>query len=70
MEQEALGRVIGALGSSCLSAKLIQIAKAVNTGSLPVMPETEEDLRVASAAMQMMRAEPMLALGRTRLSEP
>ncbi len=43
-DAEALGRVLGALGASRLSSNLNQLAKAVNTGSLPVSPETESDL--------------------------
>jgi hypothetical protein len=69
-DQEALGRVLGALGSSRLSANLNQIAKAVNTGSLPVTPETEDDLREACAAVLVMREELMLALGRSPRGEP
>jgi len=34
--KEALGRVMGVLGALRLSANLNQLAKAVNTGSLPV----------------------------------
>jgi hypothetical protein len=47
-DTEALGRVLGALGGSRLSQDLNQLAKAVNTGSLPVTPETEADLVAAA----------------------
>jgi len=63
-DHEALGRVLAALGSSRLSSNLNQLAKAVNTGSLPVTPETEEDLREACAAVLVMREELLNALGR------
>jgi len=63
-DQAALGRVLGALGSSRLSANLNQLAKAVNTGSLPVTPETEEELRRACAAVLAMREDILSALGR------
>ncbi len=63
-DQAALGRVLGALGSSRLSANLNQLAKAVNTGSLPVTPETEEELRKACAAVLAMREDILSALGR------
>lgn len=63
-DQAALGRVLGALGASRLSANLNQLAKAVNTGSLPVTPETEEELRKACAAVIAMRQDILSALGR------
>ncbi|MFZ1727813.1 MAG: hypothetical protein WBO29_17065 [Albidovulum sp.] len=63
-DQAALGRVLGALGASRLSANLNQLAKAVNTGSLPVTPETEEELRKACAAVIAMREDILNALGR------
>lgn len=61
---EALGRVLGALGSSRLSSNLNQLAKAVNTGSLPVTPETEADLQEACRAVSAMRADLLRALGK------
>lgn len=63
-DNEALGRVLGALGASRLASNLNQLAKAVNTGSLPVTPETEKELREACAAVMAMRDELMRALGR------
>lgn len=59
----ALGRVLAALGASRLSSNLNQLAKAVNTGSLPVTPETEEDLRKACRDVQAMRRDLLIALG-------
>jgi hypothetical protein len=69
-DHEALGRVLGALGGSRLSQNLNQLAKAVNTGSLPVTPETERDLREACAAVGLIRAELMRALGASAGGEP
>lgn len=63
-DAEALGRVLGALGSSRLSANLNQLAKAVNTGSLPVTPETEAELQEACREIKALRADLMLALGK------
>ncbi|QFT93375.1 hypothetical protein FIU86_11035 [Roseovarius sp. THAF9] len=60
---EALGRVLAALGQSRLSSNLNQLAKAVNTGSLPVTPETEDELRQACKDVQAMRRDLMIALG-------
>ena len=62
-DKEALGRVMGALGGSRLSANLNQLAKAVNTGSLPVTPETEAELQEACQAVAEMRVDLLRALG-------
>jgi hypothetical protein len=59
----AFGRVLAALGASRLSSNLNQLAKAVNTGSLPVTPETEEDLKQACKDVQAMRRDLLIALG-------
>jgi len=64
-DTEALGRVLGALGQSRLSANLNQLAKAVNTGSLPVTPETESDLQEACREVSALRADLLRALGKT-----
>lgn len=61
-DHEALGRVLAALGASRLSNNLNQLARAVNTGSLPVTPETEHDLAEACAAIQDMRRDLLTAL--------
>lgn len=62
-DKEALGRVMGALGAARLSANLNQLAKAVNTGSLPVTPETEVELQQACQEVAKMRADLLRALG-------
>jgi len=62
-DKEALGRVMGALGAARLSANLNQLAKAVNTGSLPVTPETEAELQDACRKIADMRADLLRALG-------
>lgn len=69
-DQEALGRVLGALGGSRLSSNLNQLAKAVNTGSLPVTPETEADLQQACRDVTVMREELLRALMPPRGGEP
>lgn len=61
-DPEALGRVLGALGKSRLSQNMNQLAKASNMGSLPVTPETEDEIRQACADIAAMRAELLLAL--------
>ena len=62
-DHAALGRVLGALGASRLSANLNQLAKAVNSGSLPVTPETEADLAEACASVIQLRNDLLRALG-------
>ncbi|WP_170401470.1 plasmid mobilization relaxosome protein MobC [Ruegeria arenilitoris] len=62
-DQEALGRVLAALGGSRLSNNLNQLARAVNTGTLPVHPEIEDELREACADIATMREELLRALG-------
>ncbi|SMC37248.1 hypothetical protein SAMN06297251_101470 [Fulvimarina manganoxydans] len=63
-DHEALARVLAALGQSRLSSNLNQLAKAVNTGSLPVTPETEADLQQACRDISALRADLLRALGK------
>jgi hypothetical protein len=69
-DAEALGRVLGALGASRLSSNLNQLAKAVNTGSLPVTPETEADLVAVCEDVRALRDDLLRALGKMPRSEP
>ena len=62
-DKEALGRVMGALGASRLFANLNQLARAVNSGSLPVTSETEAELKDACKEVADMRADLLRALG-------
>ena len=62
-DHKALARVLAALGQSRLSSNLNQLARAVNTGTLPVHPEIEDELREACAEIAKMRAELVSALG-------
>lgn len=62
-DHESLGRVLAALGQSRLSSNLNQLARAVNTGSLPLSPEIEAELREACADIARIRAELITALG-------
>lgn len=64
-DAEALGRVLGALGASRLSSNLNQLAKAVNTGSLPVTPETEAELMEACNEVRALRRDLLRALGKS-----
>ena len=69
-DKEALGRMAGALGQSRLSQNMNQLAKAVNSGSLPVTPETEAEIKEACREIAEMRAELLAALGKVPGSEP
>lgn len=62
-DHEALARVLAELGRSRLANNLNQLARAANTGSLPVTPETEEELARACAAVAEIRQELLRALG-------
>ena len=62
-DEQALVRVLGALGRTRLSSNLNQLAKAVHSGSLPVTPETEQAILAACAAVQNMSGELVKALG-------
>ena len=69
-DKEALGRMAGALGQSRLSQNMNQLAKAVNSGSLPVTPETEAEIKEACREISEMRKELLAALGKVPGSEP
>lgn len=69
-DHEALGRVLGLLGGSRLASNLNQLARAVHTGSLPVTPETEEELRQACRDIRRMRQDLLNALGLSREAGP
>ncbi|MEZ5911378.1 MAG: hypothetical protein R3D84_03385 [Paracoccaceae bacterium] len=69
-DKEALGRMAGALGQSRLSQNMNQLAKAVNSGSLPVTPETEAEIKEACREISEMRAALMAALGKVPGSAP
>ncbi|MDZ4364894.1 hypothetical protein [Brevundimonas sp.] len=54
-DYQALAQVLGLLGQSRLSSNLNQLARAANTGSLAVTPDTEAALWVAVAEIQEIR---------------
>ena len=62
-DHRALAEVLAKLGASRLSSNLNQLAKAANSGALPVTPETEGALRQACADIAAMKALLMQALG-------
>jgi len=62
-DRNALLRVLGILGQSRIANNLNQLAKAANTGSLPVTPETESALIEAARDVTFMRRMLIEALG-------
>lgn len=55
-DHRALAQLLALLGQSRLANNVNQLAKAANTGSLPVTPETEEALLTAVEEVAQMRA--------------
>lgn len=62
-DEEALGRVLGALGRSQLSNNLNQLAKAANTGTLGLQGDTETALQKAAYDIAYIRMTLIKALG-------
>lgn len=62
-DHKVLAALLAKLGKSRLASNLNQLAKAVHTGSLPVTPDTEKDIKRAAQDVHDMRALLILALG-------
>ncbi|QLH40624.1 MAG: hypothetical protein HWD60_19135 [Defluviicoccus sp.] len=62
-DHTALARLLAALGQSRLAGNVNQLAKAANSGSLPLDEETRRDLRSACADIAAMKRLLMDALG-------
>jgi hypothetical protein len=62
-DDQALARLLAELRTARLSNNLNQLAKAVNTNSLPVTPDTEKTLQKACRDVQWMRDTLVAALG-------
>lgn len=58
-----LAALVAALGNSRLSSNVNQLARAVNSGSLPVTPDTEKAIKDACADIAWMRIALMKSLG-------
>lgn len=54
-DHKALAQLLGLLGQSRLANNVNQLARAANTGSLAVTPDTEEALMSATADINHMR---------------
>lgn len=64
VDQQAVARLMAALGQSRLSQNLNQIARGANSGALPVSPELQQELSRACAIIRAMRADLLEALGK------
>lgn len=62
-DNKALAHILSKLGQSRLASNVNQLAKAVNTGSLPVTPETENALQAACRDIRAIKQMLMKALG-------
>ncbi|KFL29551.1 hypothetical protein JP75_20525 [Devosia riboflavina] len=58
-----VGQLLALLGSSEISDSLRELAHAASIGALPVLPETEEAINDACAAVDQMRSALIVALG-------
>lgn len=62
-DDKALAQLLGELGRARLANNLNQLAKAANTGSLPITPETEKALKTACQDVEWMKNRLIAALG-------
>ncbi|MCG7870489.1 MAG: hypothetical protein JAZ11_00110 [Candidatus Thiodiazotropha lotti] len=62
-DRKLFAQLLGLLGQSRLSQNVNQLAKASNSGSLPVTPETEKEIKEAAAAIRRMRSLLIEAMG-------
>lgn len=62
-DHRALAEVLAKLGASRRASNLNQLARAANTGSLPVTPETESALQAACQDIRAIKHMLMKALG-------
>lgn len=62
-DHQALGKLLGELGRSRLANNLNQLAKAVNTGSLEVSPDTKQAIQDGCSDINWMRRTLIQALG-------
>lgn len=68
-QRKELSKLLGTLGKSRISQNINQLAKAVNSGSLPVNHEVVEELNNACDAIRWMRSTLIKAMGLKPLSD-
>ena len=69
-EHREFSKLLGTLGKSRISQNINQLAKAANSGSLPVNKEVIEGLNDACEAIRWMRNTLIKAMGLKPQSEP
>ncbi len=69
-DEASLARLLAMLGQSRIANNLNQLAKMAHLGTLPVLPDTERDIRRACADVALMRRELLRALGHRTDTEP
>jgi hypothetical protein len=69
-ERQEFSKLLGTLGKSRISQNINQLAKAANSGSLPVNHEVIEGLNDACNAIKWMRETLIKAMGLKPQSEP
>lgn len=62
-DHKEIAKLLGVLGQSRIASNINQLAKAANSGSLPVNEEIITSLKEASSAIQWMRDTLIKALG-------
>lgn len=62
-DQKLLAKLLGALGQSLIASNINQLAKAANSGSLPVNEEVLQSLKDAVAAIHWMRGTLIKGMG-------
>jgi len=62
-DRQLLAKLLGLLGKSRISQNINQLAKAANSGSLPLTPDVHKELVEATRAVQNMRAMLIEAMG-------
>ena len=69
-ERKELSKLLGTLGKSRISQNINKLAKAANSGSLPVNHEVIEGLNDACESIKWMRETLIKAMGLKPLSDP
>jgi hypothetical protein len=62
-DEQALSQILGMLGQSRIPNNINQLAKAANSGMLPVTPDTEKQLHEACYSVTWIRSQLIQALG-------
>ena len=69
VDQKLFAQLLGAIGKSRIASNINQLAKAANSGSLPVNKEITDSLNDAVEAIKWMRETLIKALGLKPLSQ-